>query len=306
MKAPKNLLLLSLLGIALVALTNCEKEEGLPASELKDTCRTGVSAVRKVLFIGMDGCRTDALLAARSAPFDSLMAHAYVNLHCDRGPYTVSGPGWSTLLHGVFPAKHGVTSNDFSDLDYGMYHDLFYYMRQANPDYSLATVTSWDDFLRMTTNEDYAQVVDSDNDVKDRALYLLQNCVPDVLLLHFDDVDYAGHQTGFSPTNPEYITAIQQVEGHVAELMDAITLREQTYGEEWMVVLVTDHGGEGTSHGDQDHLDVTRYVFEVVRIPGLARTDIPVATNADIMPTILHYMNVSVAPAWSLDGSSIY
>lgn len=306
MKTPKFLFAFSILVITIVALSNCNKEDGLSPDEIRDNCRTGVSSVRKVLFIGIDGCRSDAFLAAKSAPFDSLLAHAYVNFHCDRGPYTVSAPGWSTLLHGVFPAKHGVTSNDLSDLDYGMYQDLFFYLRQANPDYNLATVTAWDNFLRMTTNEDYAQYVDSDSEVKNQALYLLQSCVPDVLLLHFDDVDYVVHQSGFSPGNPAYINAIQRVEGYISEIMDAIESREQTYGEEWMVVIVTDHGGEGTSHGGQDDVEVTRYVFEVVRIPGATRTDIPVAANVDIMPTILKYMDVAVAPAWSLDGSSLY
>lgn len=306
MKAPKHLFIFSFLVITLVSLSQCKKEERLNPDEIKNNCRNETSLVRKVLFIGIDGCRTDAFLVAKSATFDSLMAHAYVNFNCDRGPCTVSAPGWSTLLHGVFPSKHGVTSNDLSNLNYGMYHDLFYYMRQANPDFSLATVSHWDNFLRLTTNEDYAQNVATDGEVKDKALYLLESCVPDVLLLHFDEVDDAGHQSGFSPGNAEYINAIRKVEGYTSEIMQSIQMREQTYGEEWMVVIVTDHGGEGTSHGGQDHLDVTRYVFEIVRLPGASRTDIPIATNVDIMPTILKYMNVSVEPAWSLDGSSLF
>ena len=291
---------------SLLFLPACKKEEVLNPDEIKSNCRNGVSLVRKVLFIGIDGCRTDALLAAKHPAFDSLMAHAYINLHCDRGPYTVSAPGWSTLLHGVFPAKHGVTSNDLSHLNYGMYHDLFYYMRKANPDFSLAEVSNWDNFLRLTTNEDYAQNVATDAEVKDKALYLLQSCVPDVLLLHFDDVDHTGHQSGFTPDNSAYINSIVQTGNYTSEIMQSIQMREQTYGEEWMVVVVTDHGGSGTAHGGQDDVDVTRYVFAIVRLPLATRTDIPTAANVDIMPTILKYMNVLVEPSWALDGSPLF
>lgn len=306
MKLLINLLTFSFLSSSLLFHSACKKEEELNPDEIKSNCRNGVSLVHKVLFIGIDGCRTDALLAAKSSAFDSLMAHAYVNLHCDRGPYTVSAPGWSTLLHGVFPAKHGVTSNDLCHLNYGMYHDLFYYMRQANPDFSLAEVSHWDNFLRLTTNEDYAQNVATDAEVKDKALYLLQSCVPDVLLLHFDDIDHTGHQSGFSPDNSDYINSIVQTGYYTAEIMQRIQSRELIYGEEWMVIVVTDHGGSGTSHGGQDDVDVTRYVFEIVRLPGIIRTDIPTAANVDIMPTILKYMNVLVEPSWALDGSPLF
>jgi len=305
MGAPKNLFISTLLIASLLFLSECKKDV-LSSDEVRNHCIAGVSPVHKVLFIGINGCRTDALLAAKAPAFDSLMAHAFVNLHCDRGPYTVSAPGWSTLLHGVFPAKHGVTSNDLSNLNYGMYHDLFYYMRQANPYFNLAEVSHWDNFLRLTTSEDYAQNVATDAEVKDKALYLLQSCAPDVLLLHFDDVDDTGHESGFSPDNSAYLNSIVQTGKYTAEIIQRIRTREQFFGEEWMVVVVTDHGGSGTSHGDQDDVEATRYVFEIVRLPGSIRTEIPIAANVDIMPTILKYMNVPVESGWALDGSPLF
>ena len=289
-----------------VGFSACEDEDVLSPEEIITECHQGVSPVRKVLFIGIDGCRTDALIAAASPAIDSLMAHGYVNLHCDRGPYTVSAPGWSTLLHGVYPDKHGVTSNDFTGREYGIYFDLFKYLRAANSEYSLATVSHWDNFLRITSNENYAQPVGSDVEVKTQALYLLQSCTPDVLLLHFDDIDHTGHDSGFSPDHAAYIASIQVTGVHIAAIMEAIELREQNMGEEWMVIVVTDHGGVGTGHGDQDNEDVTRFVFSIVRLPGIARIDLPVASNVDIMPTVLDYMNVPIDANWDLDGVSLF
>jgi predicted AlkP superfamily pyrophosphatase or phosphodiesterase len=291
--------------IITLSLAYCKKDT-LHNSEIKTNCVTGMSRVRKVLIIGIDGCRTDALLQAASPAFDSLIAHGYVNLHCDRGPYTVSGPGWSTLLHGVYPSKHGVFNNDFAGHDYGMYHDLYYYLHRFNAAFSLSVVAHWGDFLRITTSEDYSVNVSSDAEVRDHALYLLNVCVPDVLLLHFDDVDAAGHSSGFSPDNSDYINAIKQTGVYTDEIMQAIKTREQTYHEEWMVIVVTDHGGNGTGHNNQDYLDETRFVFEIIRLPNIHRIDIPVASNVDIMPTILKYMDVPVDSTWNLDGVPLF
>lgn len=295
--------------LALLLLTfvsSCKKEEELPADEVRTNCRQGISPVKKVLFIGIDGCRTDALLAANSPGIDSLLANAYYNGYCDRGPYTVSGPGWSTLLHGVFPAKHGVTSNDFPPTNYAQWPDMFSYLRQWNAGLSLATVSHWDNFLRISSEEDYALPVNSDAAVRDQAIYLLNECTPDMLLLHFDDIDAAGHDDGFSPAVPSYMNAIRQTGIYIADIMQAVTTREQQYGEEWLVWLVTDHGGRGKGHGGQDDLPETRYVFLVGRLPGKLYTVLPSATNADVLPTSLHYLGAdSVIPSGT-DGVVLF
>jgi predicted AlkP superfamily pyrophosphatase or phosphodiesterase len=288
-------------------LCSCKKVSNeLPFDEIKFNCVQGISPVKKVLFIGIDGCRTDALLAAHTSSLDTLMAHGIVNYHTDRGPYTVSCPGWSTLLHGVWPDKHGVTSNDISNLNYGKYLDIFHYMRLQNPNYSLATISNWGNFLRLTTEEDYAQSVDSDVEVKDKALYVLNTCTPDVLLLHFDEVDEEGHDSGFSPSNPDYINAIQDVGGYVKTIMDTIHYREITFGEQWMVVVVTDHGGNGTGHGDQDDLPETRFVFEIIRIPGIPHNELQNASNVDILPSIFKYMEIEPDSTWDWDGLPLF
>ena len=288
-------------------VSSCKKEdEPLPADEIRSNCVTGVSPQKKVLLIGIDGCRTDALLAAHSAALDSLMAHAWFNGYCDRGPFTVSGPGWSTILHGVFPDKHGVTSNDFPPTRYDEWPDMFHYLRLWNPNLSLATVSHWDNFLRISSQEDYALPVSSDAEVRDQALYLLNNCTPDVLLLHFDDVDAAGHDDGFSPNVPAYMQAIRQTGEYVNDIMQAVQAREQQYGEEWLVWVVTDHGGNGTGHGGQDNLPETRYVFLMGRLPGMPYTSLPSASNADVLPTTMHYLQAdSLIPAGT-DGQILF
>ncbi len=268
-------------------------------------CKEGISPIKKVLFIGLDGCRTDAFLQANTPALDALTEEAYVSLYCDRGPHTVSVPGWSSLLHGVWPEKHGLTENSFKNSNYKNYPDVFCYLDQHDSDFNLASITHWFDFLKITTNEDYANSFNSDEKAKNKAIDLIETCTPDVLLIHLDDIDHAGHGYGYSPDIPEYLESIEKNDRQVGEIMEVIYQREQELNEEWLVIVATDHGGVGTGHGGQDDIEETRFVFLIARTPNQNRIDLPTANNTDVMPTILDYLNIPIQTDWDLDGESL-
>jgi len=72
---------------------------------------------KKLLFIGIDGCRSDALTLAETPNIDELIDKGlYIKdaLCSIKGHPTVSGPGWSTMLTGVWYDKHGVIDNSFN------------------------------------------------------------------------------------------------------------------------------------------------------------------------------------------------
>src|SRR5436190_5093014 len=69
---------------------------------------------KKVLFIGLDGTRFDAIEKAKTPNLHALMNEGIYSDTClildDRYQKsdTVSGPGWSSILTGVWADKHGV------------------------------------------------------------------------------------------------------------------------------------------------------------------------------------------------------
>jgi arylsulfatase A-like enzyme len=69
------------------------------------------------------------------------------------------------------------------------------------------------------------------------------------------------------------------------------------------VVLTTDHGGEGTGHGDQDDLNQTRKVWSVIRTPGGANIELTQMNSVDLMPTMLKWLGITGIP--NLDGVSL-
>ena len=278
-----------------------------PKKEIRTDCVIGSEPVRKVLFVGWDGVRTDALFAAHTPCIDSLLNHSYYNWSTDRGEYTVSVPGWSTILHGVWPSKHGLTDNTFSSNNYESYTDIFTLAKQLKPNLSVATLSNWDDFLRITENENYAQRFDSDRDLKDDAVKLLNSCTPDIMVLHFDNPDAFGHDSGFSPINQEYLNAISISDAYLSEIMMTIEQRETFYNEEWLIVISTDHGGEGTGHGNQYDLPQTRFVWSILRKPGMnGPIEIPMVNSVDLLPTMLNWLNIPLQSNWNLDGVILF
>ncbi|MBM3165635.1 MAG: hypothetical protein FJZ80_09275 [Bacteroidetes bacterium] len=87
--------------------------------------------------------------------------------------------------------------------------------------------------------------------------------------------------------------------------MTQIYLRETQFNEEWMVVLTTDHGGQGTRHGGQDNITETPYVWYAVRTPNLIGTMIPQGETVDLLPTMMKWLGISTN-GMSLDGTAIY
>ncbi len=97
----------------------------------------------RVLLIGIDGVRVDVLRAVPTPHIDSL---AGAGLFSDRAQTTLptrSGPGWSSMLTGVWPAKHGVTSNQFAGNHYQRYPDFLTRIEQERPQLETFAAADW-------------------------------------------------------------------------------------------------------------------------------------------------------------------
>lgn len=271
--------------------------------EIRTNCKPSSEPVKKILFIGWDGVRSDALQAAETPNLDLLIASSFYTYNCDRGPHTVSVPGWSSILHGVWPEKHNLFKNTFKKNKYEEFPDIISIAKQLKPNLNAISLTSWDDFLRITENEDYAQRYENDKQVTDASIQLLSTCTPDMMFLHFDYPDHVGHNIGFSNNGIEYLSAIEISDFYLGQIMTQIYLRENLYGEKWMVVLTTDHGGEGTGHGGQDDLPQTRKVWAVIRTPNQEMIELQQFKSVDLLPTMLKWLGIE--NVLNLDGTAL-
>lgn len=222
------------------------------------------ATARRALFIGIDGVRPDALTAAATPNIDALAARGAVTLtaRTQRTGVIQSAPGWVSIATGVDAVTHGVLENDgYGPRDaswptfIGLAHDA---------GLRTAVVAHWPDILVRV--HDPADVDDGrlrdDAGVGADAAEIVAADSADVLFLHFDDVDHAGHATGFDPDNPAYIAAIEGVDGHLGPALAAV----EASPHDWLVVLTSDHGGHDTIHRDDIPEDTT--IPFVVTAPG--------------------------------------
>lgn len=207
---------------------------------------------KKVLLIGIDGCRPDALQAASTPNMDALIGNATYTYDALNEGITYSGPGWASLTTGVWPDKHGVTDNSFAGSDFAAYPHLFQRIEEFDPSLHTVSICQWHPvnnaiatgFADVTINVD-----DHTDYVESAAIEYLTNEDPDALFLHFDDVDHAGHSYGFSVDVPEYISSIETVDQGIGGVIAALNARPTFSEEEWVIIVSTDHGGIGYSHG---------------------------------------------------------
>jgi len=208
-------------------------------------------AVKKVLIIGIDGCRTDALQLANTPNIDQLITNGIYSPDMMNTDVTSSGPGWSAILTGVWSDKHGVTSNDFNSSNFEEYPPLMKYANDFSSDMHTVSIVHWGPINTeiIQDNADFSFIFPTDEEVKNTATNYLELNDPDFMFIHFDAVDHTGHLSGFSPSNPDYIAAIEGVDALIAPLVDAIANRPTYSNEDWLILVTTDHGGKGNSHG---------------------------------------------------------
>lgn len=228
-------------------------------------CAADDVPARRILWIGMDGCRPDALQKAETPNLDSLKtsgAWSYTT-KIQGSRYqksdTSSGPGWSSFLTGVWADKHGVNDNSFDGRNYKVFPHVFRRIKERWPNAFTASFVDWEPIDKFVVEgcdrrvcypahsaEQYAQ-----NDIllAREAAECLKQQNPHAVMVYFGAIDETGHSSGFHPDNPKYVAAIQTVDERVGEVLTALRSRPKFQEEKWLVVVSTDHGGKDKGHG---------------------------------------------------------
>lgn len=272
---------------------------------------------KHVLMIGIDGCRPDALKAARAPALQHLIkTGAYGSRTRILGPRktksnTVSGPGWSSLMTGVWADKHGVNDNSFKGRNYRRYPHFFELLKSARPKSFTASIASWGPIpdylvsyanlnLKISTKKGYHV---ADETATKKAIGILQKNNPDALFLYFGNLDETGHSTGFHPNNPKYMHALETIDGQVGRVLAALRARPAFDLEDWLIIVCTDHGGHKKGHGGGHSNPAINEVFLIFHGRSVKRG--PIKTHSalvDAPVTALSHLGVTIKKSWGLDG----
>jgi predicted AlkP superfamily pyrophosphatase or phosphodiesterase len=301
----------------------------------------GAFGGKRVLYIGIDGVRADALVAAMErglAPQMKMLSESeqgLLSLQCYAGgdlntpthQPTVSGPGWSSLLTGVWVDKHGVRNNQFVGARFQAYPHFMRRVREANPRAFCASFVDWPpihEFIADASRVEGREFLDvkftcapdakrhfidnpeKDIEVRDEALKTLRGQDPDVMFVYFGQVDEFGHgaidsRAVFSPDSTLYLNSISHVDSHVGELIRAMRARPEFDQEDWLVLITTDHGGRGNSHGGDS--DAERNIWLLAHGAHLPRERLMngKVPQTALVPLIFLHLGIRPKPEWNLE-----
>ena len=265
---------------------------------------------KKLLFIGIDGCRPDALTQAQTPNIDGLINDGiYINnaLCSINGQPTVSGPGWSTMITGVWYDKHGVSDNSFSGSNFDEYPPFNVLLEESGQEYHTASFIMWTPIHTQIfgSTMDYNELHSTyDGSVAQGAADYMSTPNVDVIFLDFDDVDIAGHSYGFSPEVDQYIDAIENVDGYIGWVIDSMENRPTFQNEDWLIMITSDHGGIGYGHGGQTIEE--RQIPIIMSGTLVSEETIPEQSYlTNLVSTVLNYFGIENNCEWQLDGISM-
>ena len=226
-------------------------------SPLKDTPpapggSVGPPHTRRVVMILIDALRYDTSMKADVMPFLSyLRAHgASAKMHSRTPSY--SAPGYSVLLTGAWPdISDGPAMNPTGkDLPRTWTQDnLFSAAHRANLKTAVSGYFWFQGLIPQDTvaSSFYTQGEDkvADREVVDAALPWLTGDYQ-LILIHIDQVDYAGHHEG-GPISPNWDASATRADDMVREIASSLDLEQDT------MIVFSDHGQiDRGGHGGQD------------------------------------------------------
>lgn len=266
---------------------------------------------RNVLVVGVSGLRGDAFMAANTQNFDKFMNAGEYSYDCDVGMKTVNGPSWATVLTGVWYKKHNIKSDDFKKPMLDIYPHYYKYLEGSG--LRTASVVNWEPInTQIDCCSDLPTTCQIDRAVNEKGIELIREDAADVLFVQYSDVNEAGTLSKFHPESGVYVKSIERMDRYFADLIAEVKAHAVQHQEEWMIIVCTDHGGDGVIYEGKQKLTEVRMVPQAL---GICKTNGEIgiemdhfyptlsdAANVNIVPTVLDYLGIA-APA-DLDGTS--
>src|SRR5581483_3653958 len=188
----------------------------------------------------------------------------------------------------------------------GIFPTLYGMLRDQRPKSVIATFAEWEDYDRLVERGVADVMGHPDGPRKNNvepfkggrqtiamATEFLRARRPDLLFIHLDLVDHAGHH--FGHLTPDYVAAVEEADRLAGIVIEAI--REQ--GAARPVLLVTaDHGGVGKKHGGATMAEIE--IPWIMDGPGIARgREITTPVNTyDTAPTLARVLGIKPHACW--------
>ncbi len=320
----KRVLSVSLMAFSSLAFWGCQPSDG---AKSEAAVPQNTRPLRKAVFVLLDGIPADVIERVATPTLDAIAeAGGYSRSYVggEKGSYnetpTISAPGYMSLITGTWGNKHNVWDNYNQNPNYH-YPSIFHVVEAHDPDLKTAIFSTWEDNRTVLVGDG---VVDSahfvidygydgfekdtlryphdslrnfihtiDKEVaQEAAKYILEEG-PDLSWVYLEYSDDIGHGMGDGEV---FDTAVRKTEQLVAGIWESVQKRQQYEGEEWMILVTTDHGRDsitGQNHGGQSLRERTNWL--VTNVQGLnAQFKEKRTAMVDIYPSLLRFMEIPI------------
>lgn len=289
------------------------------------SCKTpGEAPVRKVVMIIIDGVPTDMIERLHPEAIYDIASHGAFGVSYvggEVGSYsqtpTISAVGYNTMLTGTWANKHNMWGNS-GEPNYN-YWSMFRIAKEQEEPLTTGLFSSWTDNRTVLLGEglesnagmkiDYVRdgydldevafphkdmelhVFDYDEAASTAAAECIRNDAPDLSWVYLWYTDDAGHIKGNGEYFDEYTLKADE---QIRRVWDAVQYRQENFGEDWMVIVTTDHGRTVDGHGHGGQSARERGSWIAVNQAVGTRFKNGGAAMVDINPTVCQFLGMEV------------
>lgn len=249
---------------------------------------------RRVVFVLVDALREDTSLKPDVMPFlaELRAKGAWATMHSR--PPSYSAPSYSVLATGAWPdLSDGPALNlEYADIPTWTQDNLFSSAQRAGLKVAVAGFNWFEKLIPQeavaasfyTAGEDAA----ADREVMAAALPWLQAGAGayQLVLIHLDQVDYAGHHEG-GPRDPRWDAAARRVDDHLRAIAATLDFSRDT------LLVVSDHGQiDRGGHGGHEAVVLTEPF--VLAGAGVKPGRYPAVQQVDVAPTLAVLLGAAI------------
>lgn len=249
-----------------------------------------------VIVISVDGLRPDAIAKFGARTFSGLMARGRYSLTAQTIAISRTLPSHTSMLTGVDSDQHKITWNSDRTGEFGHVQvpTVFGLARAAG--FETAAFYSKSKFHHIdapgsidhTFGPKQGLLPWNAGRVSDLVVKHLERNRPSLMFVHLSDADFAGHTFGWM--GRMYGLGVLETDAAVARILEAA---DRAFGPgHYTVLLTSDHGGHGKSHGAARPENTT--IPWIVAGAGVQRGDTLTGIRTmDTAATVLWMLNIA-------------
>jgi hypothetical protein len=261
---------------------------------------------RHVLLIGIDGVSTEGFQFSTTPVLWELIRQGTLSMNTRCVMPSVSAPNWATILSGMGPEQHGVTSNEWSAINHsiepiitdadGFIPTIFTAIRKAYPEAKTGMFHDWDWLGSFVNRRSISRLefTKGHGSITAHASDFIKSEKPLFTFVYYGYPDGVAHRQGHGTR--EYFDAIREIDSDIGALVAA--LKESNMYEQTAILVVSDHGFLHKEHGGETMIEME--VPWLIAGPGIRRNVLLEQPNdaMNTTPIIARLLKIEPWSAW--------